>query len=1021
MATKSPMRPLARLRRFFSALVSAVTRRKRRRSHTSVPPSNDPIDTTTASRSETAVGEPPSEYAASGSEEPGTAVAPPPPHGVAERDAALSPDSGVAATSAATDTLGSRFTAGTGADQSNATAGAPPETTAPAAVFHDQSAHALKPPGTIPDPTCATQVDAPTAPGVSKTDEPLPEVVAPRTSAMPNDAVHPSPDATPTAPAQSVHAIELGAPIFVPTGTPQSVPPAAPNAIEVDESPASASALEPQAAINDVIVESPSSTNEPGQDPATVTDVRDANGSTPQDPDSLTGSESMATIDEPDLDAALALQEVDAEAEALPDDSEIGGAETEQPRLRRAAFQRRASPPERRPEPSTEYTTLALPPPSDDYRTWNRAIAEHLLFKSAAGSDLYLTITPRILARAWAEVQGATLNAEEAQQQFADAVSQLYRARVLTSRGRLRVLRHTGDDGLPECIAFLALTVLAAYRMHGDDEATGLAYYLRLGELLRCDLSGPYPTGFDPFVFESLWHFLRDWLAQRDLKLAVPAPEAGGHRFVGLPLAHVPLRSLDIDKLPNFFFWASYQPSSEVTAERLADDFARWVRARGALTAAGVAAFADARRSAVLAEIRAELDAWDGTCDESASRRSASVEILFDPVQHRPELFYVPRRPSGFPSRFDDGVHAFEGVDEGWYGRISITPPDGSELANGFNWRSAHSGVEFALRRSATSVISMAPGDDYSGFISARGLRRNVQCAVLCREDVVQTAVEYLSHVSERACKPLRHKNLPDGWSLFGGIVARRLAGAPAGLESLDVQANVGLIPSGGIRLGNRWSWLQGAPPRIIVAGAEPELTVTVDGSPADVDEDGLLRSGESLSVLGAHVVQVGPVRRTVEIVEPSIHMGASPKSARPDGASAPVMLALPPGRWTVVGTSPGQTARSKHAFRNGTIIACAFSPAWAICVGQGHGATVLNVFSGPGAPLPPQIPRGKNINALSGRDMRDWTSSIYDAAVQHPRIETLAGEQDPAASDSWKTYARCAAQIKRMIRRSHR
>ena len=1013
------MRPLAHLRRFFSALIGAMTRRKRSRSRTSVPPSNDPIDTTTASRSETAVGEPPSEYPASGSEEPGTVVAPTRPHGVAERDAALSPDSGVAATSA--DTLGSRFTAGTYADQPNATAGAPSETTAPAVVFHDQSAHAVEPHGTIPDPACATQVDAPTAPGVSETDEPLPEVVAPQTLAMPNNAVRPSPDITPTAPAQSVHAIEPGEPIFAPTGTTQSVPPAALDAIEVDESPASASAPEPPAAINDVVVPSPSSTNEPGQDPATVTDVRDANGSTPQGGDSLPGAESMATIDEPDLDAALALQEMDAEAKALPDDSEIGGAETEQPWSRRPASQRRAAPSERRPEPSTEYTPLELPPPSDDYRTWNRAIAEHLLFKSVAGSDLYLTITPRILARALAELQGATLNAEEAQQQFTDVVSQLYRARVLTSRGRLRVLRHTGDDGLPECIAFLALTVLAAYRMHGDDEATGLAYYLRLGELLRCDLSGQYPAGFDPFVFESLWHFLRDWLAQRDLKLAVPAPEAGGHRFVGLPLAHVPLRSLDIDKLPNFFFWASYQPSSEVTAERLADDFARWVRARGVLTAAGVAAFSDARRSAVLAEIRAELDSWDGTCDVSASHRIASVEILFDPVQHRPELFYVARRPSGFPSRFDDGVHVFEGADEGWYGRISITPPDGPELANGFNWRSAHSGVEFALRRSATAVISMAPGGDYSGFISARGLRRNVQCAVLCQEDVVQTAVEYLSYVSERASRPLRHKDLPDGWSLFAGVVARRLAGAPAGLESLDVQANVGLIPSGGIRLGNRWSWLQGAPPRIIVTGAEPGLTVTVDGSPADVDEDGVLRSGESLSVLGAHVVQVGAVRRTVEIVEPSIHMGASPKSARPDGASAPVMLALPPGRWTVVGTSPAQIARPMHALRNGTIIACAFSPAWAICVGQGHGATVLNVFSGPGAPLPPQIPRGKNINALSGLDMRDWTSSIYDAAIRHPRIETLTGEQDLAASASWKTYARCAAQIKRMIRSSHR
>ena len=1021
MATKSLMKPLTRLRSFFSALISALTGRKRRRRRRSVPPANDPIDTTTASPSETAVGELHSDDPASGSEEPGTVVAPAGPNGVAERDEALSPDGGAAGTVAATDIRGSRFAAGTSSDQSNATAGTPPETTAPPVVFHDQSAHALEPRRTMPDPTCATQADAPTPPGVSETDEPLPEVFAPRTSALPNDAVRPAPDATPTAPAQFAHAIEPGESIIVPTGTPQSVPPGAPSAIEVDESPASASALEPRAAINDVIVAPPSSTKETGEDSATVSNVRAANGSTHQTADRSSGSENMETIDEPDPDAALALQEIDAEAETLPDSSEFGGAETKQHRSRRAAPRRRASPSDRRPEPSTEYKTLALPPPSDDYRTWNRAIAEHLLFKSVAGNELYLTITPRILARAWAEVQGATLNAEEAQQQFAYAVSQLYRTRVLTSRGRLRVLRHTGDDGLPECIAFLALTVLAAYRMHGDDQATGLAYYLRLGELLRCDLSGPYPAGFDPVVFESLWHFLRDWLAQRDLRLAVPAPEAGGHRFVGLPLAHVPLRSLDIDKLPNFYVWASYQPSSEVTAERLADDFGRWVRARGALTAAGVAAFAGARRSAVLAEIRAELDAWDGSCDESASRRSASVEILYDPVQHRPELFYVPRRPSGFPSRFDDGLHVFEGTDEGWYGRISITPPNGPELANGFNWRSAHSGVEFALRRSATSVISLAPGDDYSGFISARGLRRNVQCAVLCREDVVQTTVEYLSHVSERPCRPLRHKDLPDGWSLFARVVARRLAGAPAGLESLDVQANVGLIPSGGVRLGNRWSWLQGAPPRIIVTGADLQLTVTVDGRPADVDENGLLRSGESLSVLGTHVVQVGPVRRTVEIVEPSIHMRASPKSAQPDGASAPVMLALPPGRWTVVGTSPGQTARPKHAFRNGTVIACAFSPAWAICVGQRHGATVLNVFSGPGTPPPPQIPRVKNINALTGSDMHDWTSSIYDAAVRHPRFETLAGEQDPTASASWKAYARCAAQIKRMIRKSRR
>ena len=48
---------------------------------------------------------------------------------------------------------------------------------------------------------------------------------------------------------------------------------------------------------------------------------------------------------------------------------------------------------------------------------------------------------PRILARAMAGMQGAGLNAEEAQEHFANVVSDLYRGRVLANRARLRILR----------------------------------------------------------------------------------------------------------------------------------------------------------------------------------------------------------------------------------------------------------------------------------------------------------------------------------------------------------------------------------------------------------------------------------------------------------------------------------------------------------------------------------------------------------------------------------------------------
>jgi hypothetical protein len=720
--------------------------------------------------------------------------------------------------------------------------------------------------------------------------------------------------------------------------------------------------------------------------------------------------EAGAVLEEPGTDVD---SDLETERQLLAGDRHVGSL----------GRPRNTAPSERRPEPSTEYRAPELPPPAADYRAWNRAIAEHLLLKGTAGSDLYLTITPRILARAMEGMQGAALNAEEAEDHFTRVVAELYRDRVLTNRARLRVLRRGGDDGLPECIGFLALTVLAAYRMRGDEEATGLAYYLRVEELLHCGMSGPYPVGFDPVVFESLWFFLRDWLAQRGgRQLAMPVAEAGSRRFVGLPLAHVPLRSLDIEKLPAFFVWAGYQPSSEVATERLADDFTRWVRARSALTPTGVAAFSDARRAAVLAEIRSELESWDGTCDESVSRRSAAVEILFDPVQHRPELFYVPRCPAGFPARFDDGLRAFEGSDDGWYGRSSILPSDGLDLANGFIWQTTQGGIEFSLRRAGTSVISLAPSENlsYSGFMSARGLRRGVRCAVLCQEDVAHAAAEYLSHVAERPITPLRSQDLPVGWSLFAGVVARRLASAPAGLESLDVQANVGLIPSGGIRLGNRWSWMQGAPPRLIVTGSEPGLTVTVDGNATAVNEDGTLQSAGSLNALGTHVIQIGALQRNVEIVEPSLHATSPTQRHISVRSSAPVLLALPPGRWTVVGATPGQVARPKYGHRAGTVVECGFSPAWAIRAGGDAGATVLNVAAG--VPPIPEIPRRERVSGLTSRAVRDWTSAIYDAAVRHARIESLIAEVDHAAvGASWRAYARRAGQIKRAIRGSHR
>ena len=131
-------------------------------------------------------------------------------------------------------------------------------------------------------------------------------------------------------------------------------------------------------------------------------------------------------------------------------------------------------------------------------------------------------------------------------------------------------------NGLPACTAFLALSVLAAYEMHGDEAAGPNAFYRRLSELLALPLAGSHPPGFTTRDFEWLWRLLGRWVAETTAA-NLPFPEHPGvRRFIALPLAHVPLRRIDTEKLPDFFLWAGYEPNSRVNAETIQRDLLAW-------------------------------------------------------------------------------------------------------------------------------------------------------------------------------------------------------------------------------------------------------------------------------------------------------------------------------------------------------------------------------------------------------------------------------------------------------------
>jgi hypothetical protein len=664
---------------------------------------------------------------------------------------------------------------------------------------------------------------------------------------------------------------------------------------------------------------------------------------------------------------------------------------------------------QRRPEPTGEFrgaTGAQLPA---QYVKWNEWIVEHLSQTAGDGSEVYLSIAPTVLAAIAEEVGGFTLSPNEAEADFVVSVATLY-ASIIVREGRLRLLRTFDEGGRPMCAAFLAASVLAAYRMQTDENAFGGAYYYRLAELLKCELASGYPSGFDPMVFESLWGFLGGWLSEKTgQRLAMPGPESGVRRFVAVPLLHVPLRRLDIEKLPTFFAWAGYGPGEKVPERRLLHDIDHWTRSYASLSAAGEAALSDERRNAVASQIAQEIAAWDGSLAESGGRRLASVELMLDFVRFQPQFFYLPRRPEGFPARFTDGERFLEALDERWYEQVGLLPEDGERLRGGFEWRSTDNPA-VGFRRSPSLVVPLGPHPEYSYFVSRSTLPRGNRCAVLCHESIASSASEYLAATSGRACAASSHPNVPGGWRLFANIVPQHRVDVPNELEGLDLDSQISVVCSGGLRLGRRREWLLGAEPKsITVSGVDQSTVVTIDNESVPLSQDGTVVTDGRMFGRGVHTIEAGGYRASFEVVEPELNV---PVSQAEVGAAGPVVL--PPGKWTVVGANPGEISGVLDAGRQGAIFRPGFIAVWAVRVGAGPGAVVVSV-----AALPLRFSQlNERGRAPAGR-IQLWASLIYSAAVRRPDLRALSSHAEAGAiSLLWREYVKAAKTIKRQWRK---
>jgi hypothetical protein len=631
--------------------------------------------------------------------------------------------------------------------------------------------------------------------------------------------------------------------------------------------------------------------------------------------------------------------------------------------------------------------------------------------RAAAGRTVHAATSPRSLASALVEDLGERVHPTEAEKRFCEAVASAYHDRVLSSPARLRVFRRRSPDGTPLCVAFLSLSVLAAHKMHADELTSSNAYYARFAQLLAVHTASGVPADFRTDEFESLWLFLADWIhTNTGLTLALPQGNAQ-KRYIAYPLAHVPLRQMDLEKLPAFFDWAGYAPDGQPPPDRVEDDFRRWDQSFGGLSEAGKAAISDDRVAAVVAQIRSELKAWDGLVADTQGMHYTQVEILLEPVGRRSKLSLLAPRREGFPQVFTSGAVQVTG-GESWYESLELGPEDGRLLLEGFSWPSEEEPRRI-LRRQSGRVFALRPNPEYTGLTSRLGLPKNTLCAVLCHESLSDGAASYLAEICESPPRPTKEKCAPIGWVLFPRVRAvRRAAQVPPELRSLEVVSEVMIIPQGGLRIGSHWTWMQGAAPRLLVEGRDGE-SVSVNGAAAELDENGFVKDDGTLSAPGVYVVRVGSLERKLRILQPSVRPPALEEAARSMMVKAKHPTILEMGDWVLVGPKPGEVKNVSVSSRTASLVFSDFKPAWAIKLGAKRRQTpVLRL--GALAVDRQKIPRIKTSVLV-------WASSICSAAIRRPRIESATGEDSEEVTRAWHDYVGVASDIMRRWRGSGR
>lgn len=484
-----------------------------------------------------------------------------------------------------------------------------------------------------------------------------------------------------------------------------------------------------------------------------------------------------------------------------------------------------------------------------NYHDWNNALISYFTKGIAVGSKIYITVDEDLIyfiGRKFLNLGNSINTLDYFKKSVIDAV-------IKEENVDLEPIKGFMPQDKPRCLAFLALSVLAASQMSADDEEeiSEKDYFTRLRKLLNLSGEGR-PNGMKSGSQseEILWQEWNRWLLKHGFQSTAYQGKGGSQKYIKYPISQTLLRQVDKDKLQDLFIKKDWKTSWD--AETL---YTKVYQEIFTLSKHLQKLFQDRKRGELLAESIYDLhqqwlvEGCPSTTIKRITHRNWSHNLFAgiyrteDPFLGEVEYYLYPKQQRGreldsLKIDYQNNVLLLRKDRQGWFLPVENSL-ENEHLDNGLRLTITSENELEKLIFPARDFWILIPDPDEpeSGIYTTWGsLELGQKFIILCKKDLLSDLEllqneQLLKWEKDGLFYPFGKDS---NWiEIFGcQILSQAWDGIfPSNLQlknALQPQNKLSISLQNGLKIGHQKLWVKDYPPDIIVYGFYPRVELEI-------------------------------------------------------------------------------------------------------------------------------------------------------------------------------------------------